>query len=102
MCFVNHVHNLFLASSFSVIFAVLPPLFIVSTFLSFSRCSAVSLHGGKAQDMREQSLNDFKSGTVDILVATDVAGRGIDVEGVQLVVNFDMPKEIANYTHRIG
>lgn len=52
--------------------------------------------------MREQSLNDFKQGSVDILVATDVAGRGIDVEGVQLVVNFDMPKEIANYTHRIG
>lgn len=64
--------------------------------------SAASLHGGKAQDMREQSLNDFKQGSIDILVATDVAGRGIDVEGVQLVINFDMPKEIANYTHRIG
>lgn len=64
--------------------------------------SATSLHGGKAQDVREQSLGDFKSGDVDILVATDVAGRGIDVEGVQLVINFDMPKDVGSYTHRIG
>lgn len=63
---------------------------------------AVSLHGGKTQDVREQSLADFKAGSSDILVATDVAGRGIDVEGVQLVVNFDMPKDIGSYTHRIG
>ena len=61
-----------------------------------------SLHGGKAQEAREQALHDFKVGQVDILVATDVAGRGIDVEGVQLVLNFDLPKDIGSYTHRIG
>jgi ATP-dependent RNA helicase DDX23/PRP28 len=61
-----------------------------------------SLHGGKAQEIREQALHDFKKGLVDILVATDVAGRGIDVEGVQLVINFDLPKDIGSYTHRIG
>ncbi|KEP63213.1 UNVERIFIED_CONTAM: DEAD-family helicase [Hammondia hammondi] len=64
--------------------------------------SACSLHGGKAQENREAALSSFKEGSQDVLVATDVAGRGIDVEGVQLVVNFDMPKDIEAYTHRIG
>ncbi|PHJ23392.1 dead-family helicase [Cystoisospora suis] len=64
--------------------------------------SACSLHGGKAQENREAALSSFKEGSHDVLVATDVAGRGIDVEGVQLVVNFDMPKDIEAYTHRIG
>ncbi|KAF8820291.1 DEAD-family helicase [Cardiosporidium cionae] len=63
---------------------------------------AVALHGGKAQDVRESSLTNFKTGEFDILVATDVAGRGIDIDGVQLVLNFDLPKDIESYTHRIG
>jgi len=63
---------------------------------------ATSLHGGKAQEIREAALAGFKDGTYDVLVATDVAGRGIDVEGVQHVINFDMPKNIEDYTHRIG
>eukprot|EP00914_Ancora_sagittata_P028911 GHVO01057049.1.p1 GENE.GHVO01057049.1~~GHVO01057049.1.p1 ORF type:complete len:825 (+),score=185.62 GHVO01057049.1:32-2476(+) len=63
---------------------------------------AQSLHGGKTQDVRESALVSFKAGETDILVATDVAGRGIDVEGVQVVINFDMPKDIESYTHRIG
>ena len=44
----------------------------------------------------------FKSGEKEILVATDIAGRGIDIEGVEHVINFDMPKDIESYTHRIG
>ncbi|KAH0488571.1 MAG: hypothetical protein KVP17_001002 [Porospora cf. gigantea B] len=64
--------------------------------------STVGLHGGKTQEVREDSLARFKSGGVGVLVATDVAGRGIDVDDVQLVVNFDMPREISAYTHRIG
>ena len=44
----------------------------------------------------------LQEGSYDVLVATDVAGRGIDVEGVTLVINFDMPKEIEQYLHRIG
>lgn len=63
---------------------------------------AVAFHGGKAQDVREDVLEQFKNGEADILVATDVAGRGIDVEGVPLVINYDMPKDIETYTHRIG
>merc|ERR1719454_1773166 len=61
-----------------------------------------SLHGGKTQEQREWAMTSFKEGRYDILVATDVAGRGLDVEGVQQVINFDMPKTIEDYTHRIG
>merc|ERR1719197_713010 len=53
--------------------------------------NAIAIHGGKQQDVREESLTAFKEGQVDILVATDVAGRGIDVKGVKHVINFDMP-----------
>lgn len=63
---------------------------------------AVSLHGGKTQESREDALNNFKSGVYDILVATDVVGRGLDVEGIKCVINYDMPKDIQTYTHRIG
>jgi ATP-dependent RNA helicase DDX23/PRP28 len=61
-----------------------------------------SLHGGKPQAMREENLQKFKDGVVDVLVATDVAGRGLDVEGVNLVVNYTLPHFIDPYVHRIG
>ncbi|KAI9225524.1 MAG: P-loop containing nucleoside triphosphate hydrolase protein [Piptocephalis tieghemiana] len=61
-----------------------------------------SLHGGKNQEQREASLAQLKKGEVDVLVATDVAGRGLDVKDVSLVINFDMAKNIEDYTHRIG
>jgi len=60
------------------------------------------LHGGKTQEQREWALASFKEGRYDILIATDVAGRGIDVDDVQMVINFDMAKSIEDYTHRIG
>ena len=63
---------------------------------------AVTLHGGKGQDQREQSLAKLKEGSADILVATDVAGRGIDIPNVSVVINYDMAKNIEDYTHRIG
>ncbi|EAZ51454.1 U5 snRNP 100 kD protein [Cryptosporidium parvum Iowa II] len=63
---------------------------------------ATSLHGGKMQEVRENSLNLFKSGVFDILVSTDVAGRGIDINNINLVINYDFPKSIDTYTHRIG
>ncbi|KAG2172071.1 hypothetical protein INT43_001548 [Umbelopsis isabellina] len=63
---------------------------------------AVTLHGSKSQEQRELALAQLKEGNADILVATDVAGRGIDVKNVSLVVNFDMAKNIEDYTHRIG
>ena len=62
----------------------------------------VVLHGGKSQDAREQALEAFKRGDVEILVATDVAGRGLDIPGVMHVINYDMPSDIDRYCHRIG
>ncbi|CRG97964.1 ATP-dependent RNA helicase DDX23, putative [Plasmodium gallinaceum] len=75
---------------------------IIAKSISKMKFRAVSLHGGKPQEIREQTLAAFKNSEFDILVATDVAGRGIDVHGVKLVINFDMPKDIESYTHRIG
>lgn len=60
------------------------------------------MHGGKGQEQREFALSNLKSGAKDILVATDVAGRGIDIKDVSLVINYDMAKTIEDYTHRIG
>ncbi|KAL9965997.1 hypothetical protein ACROYT_G024002 [Oculina patagonica] len=63
---------------------------------------ATTLHGGRNQEQREFALSSLKSGSKDILVATDVAGRGIDIKDVSLVLNYDMAKSIEGYTHRIG
>ncbi|XP_060516505.1 probable ATP-dependent RNA helicase DDX23 [Cylas formicarius] len=67
--------------------------------LSYNACT---LHGGKGQEQREYALASLKSGAKDILVATDVAGRGIDIKDVSMVINYDMAKTIEDYTHRIG
>ncbi|KAI4307780.1 hypothetical protein L6164_030928 [Bauhinia variegata] len=64
--------------------------------------SAVSLHGGRSQSEREAALHDFRSGSTCILVATDVASRGLDVTGVSHVINLDLPKTMEDYVHRIG
>ncbi|KAI9809748.1 MAG: mRNA splicing protein prp28 [Sarcosagium campestre] len=64
--------------------------------------SAVTLHGSKTQEQREAALGSVRSGNTDVLVATDLAGRGIDVQDVSLVVNFNMANNIESYTHRIG
>ncbi|KAF5184684.1 Atp-dependent rna helicase [Thalictrum thalictroides] len=63
---------------------------------------AVALHGGRNQSEREAALRDFRNGSTDILVATDVASRGLDVTGVAHVVNLDLPKTMEDYVHRIG
>jgi len=60
------------------------------------------IHSGKDQATRELAIEGFKSGEFEILVATDIAGRGIDIQGVEHVINYDMPKDIESYTHRIG
>lgn len=64
--------------------------------------SAVTLHGSKTQEQREAALSSVRSGHTDVLVATDLAGRGIDVQDVSLVINFNMATTIESYTHRIG
>src|SRR3954468_18782375 len=63
---------------------------------------AGAIHGNKSQPQRERALADFKAGKVPILIATDIAARGIDVSGVSHVVNFDLPNVAEQYVHRIG
>ncbi len=63
-------------------------------------CSAI--HGNKSQNARQNALNEFKSGAIRALVATDVAARGIDVDGVTHVINYELPNEPDSYVHRIG
>jgi superfamily II DNA/RNA helicase len=63
---------------------------------------AVAMHGNKSQRQRERALARFQSGTIDTLVATDVAARGIDVERISHVINFDPPADSETYVHRIG
>ncbi|CAI6009027.1 unnamed protein product, partial [Closterium sp. NIES-65] len=64
--------------------------------------NVTTLHGGKTQEQREVSLEGFRTKKFNVLVATDVAGRGIDIPDVAHVINFDMPGNIEMYTHRIG
>jgi len=61
-----------------------------------------ALHGDKDQHAREKVLNDLKDGRIQLLVATDVAARGLDIKGVTLVVNYDLPNSTEDYVHRIG
>jgi ATP-dependent RNA helicase RhlE len=70
--------------------------------LDRSGIGALAIHGNKSQGARERALESFRKGTTPVLVATDVAARGIDVEGVGLVVNFDLPTVAESYVHRIG
>ena len=64
--------------------------------------SAMAIHGNKSQTHRTKALSDFKNGRVSVLVATDIAARGIDVEGITHVVNYEVPNEPESYVHRIG
>lgn len=64
------------------------------------RCA--TLHSNRSQNQRLRALKDFKEGTVRVLVATDIAARGIDVDGISHVVNYDFPMHVEDYVHRIG
>ncbi|MBI4951110.1 MAG: DEAD/DEAH box helicase [Myxococcales bacterium] len=74
----------------------------VARHLERERIGAAAIHGNKAQNARERALANFKRGTTRVLVATDIAARGIDVEGVTHVINFDLPNVAESYVHRIG
>lgn len=63
---------------------------------------ALPIHGNKSQAARTKALTQFKSGEIDILVATDIAARGLDIQGLPQVVNFDLPQVAEDYVHRIG
>ncbi|KAF9567553.1 DEAD-domain-containing protein [Agrocybe pediades] len=75
---------------------------MVAKDLSRAGWKAATLHSGKNQEQREASLQSLRSGESDVLVATDLAGRGIDVQDVSLVINFQMANTIEAYVHRIG
>ena len=72
------------------------------TFLRREGIAANALHGDKAQSQRQRTLDQFRSGEAEILVATDIAARGIDVDGIRMVVNFDVPADAEIYVHRVG
>jgi ATP-dependent RNA helicase RhlE len=63
---------------------------------------AEAIHGNKSQGARQRALDSFKAGKVRVLVATDIAARGIDVDGISHVINFELPNEPESYVHRIG
>ena len=70
--------------------------------LSKSKIKADAIHGNKSQSARIDALNKFKTGKVRVLVATDIASRGIDVDGITHVINYELPNEPESYVHRIG
>lgn len=70
--------------------------------LSKKGIKAASIHGDRSQDERTKALNDFKNGKVPIIVATDVLARGIDIANVSLIINYDVPRAVEDYIHRIG
>ncbi|MDP0494972.1 MAG: DEAD/DEAH box helicase [Verrucomicrobiota bacterium JB024] len=74
----------------------------LATQLSKDGIPADAIHGNKTQAARQKALNRFRNGEISVLVATDVAARGIDVKDVTLVVNYDLPMEPDSYVHRIG
>jgi ATP-dependent RNA helicase RhlE len=74
----------------------------VSRQLAQAGIAADALHGNKAQNARVRALDAFRSGSVRVLVATDIAARGIDVPGISHVINYELPNEPESYVHRIG
>ncbi|MEO1023393.1 MAG: DEAD/DEAH box helicase [Bacteroidota bacterium] len=64
--------------------------------------NAGSIHGDREQEERTKALQDFKNGTVPVIVATDVLARGIDIDDVSLIINYDVPRAVEDYIHRIG
>ena len=74
----------------------------VAEHLAKSGVSADAIHGNKSQNARQRSLEAFKTGRARVLVATDIAARGIDVDGISHVINFELPADPESYVHRIG
>lgn len=74
----------------------------ITEHLERAGVDAAAIHGNKSQTARQRALDGFKNGCIRALVATDIAARGIDVDGVTHVINFDLPNEPESYVHRIG
>ncbi len=74
----------------------------VSELLTKNKISAEAIHGNKSQNARQRALDLFKSNKIQVLIATDIAARGIDIDGVTHVINFEVPNIAESYVHRIG
>ena len=74
----------------------------LADYLRTRDVSVAGLHGGKHQEQRDKALRRFREGTVRVLVATNVAARGLDIRGIRHVVNFDVPEDPRDYVHRVG
>ncbi len=74
----------------------------ISRALKRAGIPSEAIHGDKSQGQRQKALGDFKNGKVKVMVATDIASRGIDIKGLQLVINYDLPDAPETYVHRIG
>lgn len=74
----------------------------ITRILNKNKINADAIHGNKSQKHRTKAMNDFKAGRLQMLVATDIAARGIDVEDISHVINYDLPNETESYIHRIG
>lgn len=74
----------------------------VAKFLSHENITSAAIHGDKSQNRRQQVLREFKEWKIQVLVATDIAARGIDIEELPYVINYDLPNEAETYVHRIG
>lgn len=74
----------------------------VVLFLNQHNISSDAIHGNKSQNARTKAISDFKSGKIKVLVATDIAARGIDIDNISHVINFELPNEPESYVHRIG
>jgi len=74
----------------------------IHEYLLVKGVDAVAIHGGKDQEERTWAITEFKNHRKDVLVATDIAGKGLDFPEIKHVINYDMPEEIENYVHRIG
>jgi ATP-dependent RNA helicase RhlE len=75
---------------------------VVTKQLSKGGIDAAAIHGNKSQNQRQRALDAFRRNQIQVLVATDVAARGIDIDGISHVINYDMPVEPESYVHRIG
>lgn len=74
----------------------------ISRLLTKSGIPSEAIHGNKSQGQRQRALTDFKSGKVKVMVATDIAARGIDIQELEVVINYDLPDVAETYVHRIG
>jgi ATP-dependent RNA helicase DDX47/RRP3 len=101
-CYLAYVLNELSGNSAMVFTATCDTTQKVSLMLNTLGFSAISLHGKMTQPKRLAALNNFKSGNRNILIATDVASRGLDIPAVDIVINYDIPTHSKDYIHRVG